>query len=241
MSLALIVPFGLVIFNLIATMLGGIAADARAAALRPRRDLGDLDRPRRRDLAVDGRRRLAPAQHHRRHRGDPLRPDRRRRLRRLRRPALLVPEADRAHDGRDPGARSPSGRWRSARCVTFVPLFIAGSDHGEVVDAYKFFDGNGVSAENLIATIGAFVLAIGILLTLVNAIVSLKGGGARRPRPVGRRLARVVRALAAGAAQLRRAARRAQRPADARHPRRDRAPHRGAPKQSAHAETQPVA
>jgi cytochrome c oxidase subunit 1 len=60
--------------------------------------------------------------------------------------------------------------------VTFVPLFIAGGDHGQVVDAYKFFSGTGVSAENLIATIGAFVLAIGIVLTLVNAIVSRTGG-----------------------------------------------------------------
>jgi cytochrome c oxidase subunit I len=62
--------------------------------------------------------------------------------------------------------------------VAFVPLFIAGSDHGEVVDAYKFFAGTGVSTLNLIATIGAFILAIGIILTLVNAIAS-RGGGAR--------------------------------------------------------------
>ena len=60
--------------------------------------------------------------------------------------------------------------------IAFVPLFIAGGDHGEVVDAYKFFSGTGVSALNLIATIGAFVLAIGILLTLVNAIFSRTGG-----------------------------------------------------------------
>jgi heme/copper-type cytochrome/quinol oxidase subunit 1 len=60
--------------------------------------------------------------------------------------------------------------------VTFVPLFIAGSDHGQVVDAYKFFSGTGVSAENLIATVGAFVLAIGIVLSLANAIASRTGG-----------------------------------------------------------------
>jgi cytochrome c oxidase subunit 1 len=60
--------------------------------------------------------------------------------------------------------------------IAFVPLFIAGGDHGEVVDAYKFFSGTGVSALNLIATIGAFVLAFGILLTLVNAILSRTGG-----------------------------------------------------------------
>jgi cytochrome c oxidase subunit 1 len=60
--------------------------------------------------------------------------------------------------------------------VAFVPLFLAGSDHGQVADAYKFFSGTGVSAENLIATIGAFVLALGIVLTLVNAIASRNGG-----------------------------------------------------------------
>jgi heme/copper-type cytochrome/quinol oxidase subunit 1 len=60
--------------------------------------------------------------------------------------------------------------------LTFVPLFFAGGEHGQVVDAYKFFSGTGVSADNLIATIGAFVLAIGIILTLANAIVSRSNG-----------------------------------------------------------------
>jgi len=60
--------------------------------------------------------------------------------------------------------------------IAFVPLFVAGGDHGEVVDAYKFFSGTGVSALNPIASIGAFVLAFGILLTLVNAILSRTGG-----------------------------------------------------------------
>jgi heme/copper-type cytochrome/quinol oxidase subunit 1 len=62
--------------------------------------------------------------------------------------------------------------------LTFVPLFFAGGEHGQVVDAYKFFSGSGVSADNLIATIGAFVLAIGVILTLANAIAS-RGNGAR--------------------------------------------------------------
>ena len=111
---------------------------------------------------------------------------------------------------------------------------------GQVVDAYKFFAGTGVDAYNLIATIGAFVLAAGIVMTLVNAILSREGGARGRARPLGRRLARVVRALAAGAAQLRRPARRAQRPADARHPRGDRPPQR--PRRAARpASRQPVA
>jgi heme/copper-type cytochrome/quinol oxidase subunit 1 len=60
--------------------------------------------------------------------------------------------------------------------LAFGPLFLAGGEEGQVVDAYKFFEGTGVSAYNLIATIGSFVLAIGVILTLVNAIVSRVSG-----------------------------------------------------------------
>jgi heme/copper-type cytochrome/quinol oxidase subunit 1 len=60
--------------------------------------------------------------------------------------------------------------------LAFVPLAFAGTFDGQVVDAYKFFDGTGVSAYNLIATIGAFILAAGIIMTLVNAILSREGG-----------------------------------------------------------------
>jgi heme/copper-type cytochrome/quinol oxidase subunit 1 len=56
--------------------------------------------------------------------------------------------------------------------VAFVPLFLAGSTEGEVVDAYKFFDGTGVSTDNLVASIGTLILVAGILMTLVNAILS---------------------------------------------------------------------
>jgi heme/copper-type cytochrome/quinol oxidase subunit 1 len=60
--------------------------------------------------------------------------------------------------------------------VTFVPLFLAGTLEGQVIDAYKYFDGTGVSTYNLIATIGAFILAVGIMMTLVNALLSREGG-----------------------------------------------------------------
>jgi heme/copper-type cytochrome/quinol oxidase subunit 1 len=59
--------------------------------------------------------------------------------------------------------------------VTFFPLFLSGLD-GQVGDAYKYFSGAGVSTENLIASIGAFILATGILLTVINALTSLRGG-----------------------------------------------------------------
>ncbi len=60
--------------------------------------------------------------------------------------------------------------------LAFVPLFFAGAEDGQVIDAYKFFDGTGVNAYNLIASIGALVLAAGILMTLVNAILSRTAG-----------------------------------------------------------------
>jgi heme/copper-type cytochrome/quinol oxidase subunit 1 len=69
--------------------------------------------------------------------------------------------------------------------VAFVPLFLAGGIEGEVIDAYKFFGGEGLDAYNLIATIGAFVLAGGILMTVVNAILSREGGVAAGHDPWG--------------------------------------------------------
>jgi len=64
--------------------------------------------------------------------------------------------------------------------VAFVPLFFAGSSHDQVIDAYEFFSGEGLAAYNLIATVGAFVLAAGIFMTFANAILSREGG-----RPAG--------------------------------------------------------
>jgi len=60
--------------------------------------------------------------------------------------------------------------------LAFTPLFLAGGAEGQVIDAYKFFDGEGVSAYNLIASIGTLVLAIGIVMTLVNAVLSRTAG-----------------------------------------------------------------
>jgi len=60
--------------------------------------------------------------------------------------------------------------------VAFVPLFFAGGLEGQVIDTYKFFDGSGVNAYNLIASIGTLILAAGIVLTLVNAILSREAG-----------------------------------------------------------------
>ncbi len=58
----------------------------------------------------------------------------------------------------------------------FGPLAFSGSFEGQVVDAYKFFDGTGVSGYNLVASIGTLILAIGIVMTLANALLSRNGG-----------------------------------------------------------------
>jgi len=65
--------------------------------------------------------------------------------------------------------------------LTFIPLFLAGLA-GQQVDIFKFFEASDainaehLNAYNLIATIGAFVLSLGIVLSVVNAYVSLRRG-----------------------------------------------------------------
>jgi heme/copper-type cytochrome/quinol oxidase subunit 1 len=56
-----------------------------------------------------------------------------------------------------------------------VPMILAGLE-GQPVDAYKYFEDTGVDGYNLIASIGAFVLVIGILLELGNAAFSWNNG-----------------------------------------------------------------
>jgi heme/copper-type cytochrome/quinol oxidase subunit 1 len=67
----------------------------------------------------------------------------------------------------------------------FVPLFLAGDQQGQVVDAYKYFDTADVTAYNVIASIGVLILFVGLLLTIVNGIVSRTGGAAAGPDPWG--------------------------------------------------------
>jgi heme/copper-type cytochrome/quinol oxidase subunit 1 len=58
----------------------------------------------------------------------------------------------------------------------FVPLFFAGAGDGQVVDAYKYFDDTGVTGYNVVASIGVLILFVGILLTILNAIFSRENG-----------------------------------------------------------------
>src|SRR5262249_8238265 len=67
----------------------------------------------------------------------------------------------------------------------FVPLFLAGSEQGQVIDAYKYFAGTGVTAYNVISSIGVLILFVGILLTLINAILSRTNGPAAGHDPWG--------------------------------------------------------
>ena len=56
-----------------------------------------------------------------------------------------------------------------------LPMFFAGLE-GQPVDVYRYYEDTGLSTWNLISTLGSFVLAIGIILSLVNAVVSVRGG-----------------------------------------------------------------
>ena len=58
-------------------------------------------------------------------------------------------------------------------------MFLAGLE-GQPVDVFRYYSEDGVSTENLIASLGAFALAIGVLLELANLAASYGGG-----RPAG--------------------------------------------------------
>lgn len=60
--------------------------------------------------------------------------------------------------------------------VTFVPLALAGWEEDQVVDAYKFFNHTGVNFYNLLSSIGMLILFIGVIVVLANAVASVKGG-----------------------------------------------------------------
>ncbi len=69
--------------------------------------------------------------------------------------------------------------------VAFVPMALAGWEEGQVVDAYKFFNHTGVNFYNLLASIGVLILFIGVVLILINAVASIKGGSRAGHDPWG--------------------------------------------------------
>jgi heme/copper-type cytochrome/quinol oxidase subunit 1 len=175
MSLALIVPFGLVLYNLIATMIGG-TLQVRAPLLFALGAISAISI----GLASEISHSMVAAAWRLQHTTDST-------------AATHFALAGGAvfggfaalHywfpklTGRTMGetmARISFWTMALGTLLAFVPLFFAGGEQGEVADAYKFFSGTGVSGYNLIASIGTLVLATGILLTLANAILSRTGG-----------------------------------------------------------------
>jgi heme/copper-type cytochrome/quinol oxidase subunit 1 len=59
--------------------------------------------------------------------------------------------------------------------LTFLPMFFAAL-LGQPVDLYRYYEGTDLHGYNLVSTIGSFVLAIGILTTLANAAYSARNG-----------------------------------------------------------------
>jgi cytochrome c oxidase subunit I len=59
--------------------------------------------------------------------------------------------------------------------LTFAPMFFAALE-GQPVDVYKYYEGTGLAGYNLVSSIGSFVLAAGILTTLANAAYSATNG-----------------------------------------------------------------
>ncbi|MBS1889381.1 MAG: cbb3-type cytochrome c oxidase subunit I [Actinobacteria bacterium] len=69
--------------------------------------------------------------------------------------------------------------------VAFVPMALAGWEEGQVVDAYKFFNHTGVNFYNMLASIGVLILFVGVVLILINAVASVKGGARAGHDPWG--------------------------------------------------------
>ncbi|MGH2993544.1 MAG: cytochrome c oxidase subunit I [Solirubrobacterales bacterium] len=65
-----------------------------------------------------------------------------------------------------------------------IPMILAGLD-GQPIDVYKYYDVGSLDTYNLIASIGSFVLAAGILVTLANAAYSARNGVAAGADPWG--------------------------------------------------------
>jgi heme/copper-type cytochrome/quinol oxidase subunit 1 len=77
------------------------------------------------------------------------------------------------------------GTLAAGTLLTFVPMALAGWEEDQVVDAYKFFNHTGVNFYNLLSSIGVLVLLIGVILVLVNAVASVKGGARAGHDPWG--------------------------------------------------------
>ena len=107
--------------------------------------------------------------------------------------------------------------------VTFLIQHSMGLD-GMPRRVYEYPDVGHLELYNLISTIGSFILGIGVLVTAVNVLRSVKHGAIAGPGPVEGQHAGVVHHLAAAGQQLRRHPARALGRADEGHPPPGRAP-----------------
>jgi cytochrome c oxidase subunit I+III len=79
------------------------------------------------------------------------------------------------------------GRWSAATMfvgfnLAFFPMHLAGL-HGMPRRVYTYAPGLGLEQYNLLSTIGAFVFVAGVLLSVVNVVVSLRRGRQAGPNP----------------------------------------------------------
>ena len=109
--------------------------------------------------------------------------------------------------------------------VTFLIQHVIGLD-GMPRRVYEYDNVGHLALYNLISTVGSFILAAGVLVTIVNVVRSLKVGVIAGPGPVEGEHARVVHDLAAAGQQLRRGPAGALGRTDEGHPPRDRAAQR---------------
>ncbi len=72
-------------------------------------------------------------------------------------------------------ARLSFGAIIGGTLLMVIPAQLAGLE-GMPVDVYEYFSDTGMSFYNLLSSLGAFVLAAGVLLTLVNAAASYNNG-----------------------------------------------------------------
>jgi hypothetical protein len=107
--------------------------------------------------------------------------------------------------------------------VTFLIQHSLGLD-GMPRRVYEYDNVGHLQLYNQISTVGSWILAAGVLVTVINVARSLKSGAIAGPGPVEGEHARVVRALAAAGEQLRRDPARALARADEGHPPRGGAP-----------------
>lgn len=76
-------------------------------------------------------------------------------------------------------AKAAAGLVLGGALLYATGMFLAGLE-GQPVDVFRYYSEDGVSTENLIASLGAFALAIGVLAELANLAASYGGG-----RPAG--------------------------------------------------------